>query len=75
MTLKCIVTWIVNHLHKLILCFQKYREYGISLDLDKCAFMEFLEMILGFIASKERKLLNPKKIQAILNMPPPKNPQ
>jgi hypothetical protein len=37
--------------------------------------MEFLEMILGFIASKERKLLNPKKIQAILNMPPPKNPQ
>ncbi len=32
-------------------------------------------MILGFIVSKESKLLNPKKIQAIINMLPPKNPQ
>jgi hypothetical protein len=32
-------------------------------------------MILGFIVSKERKLLDLKKIQAIINMPPPKNPQ
>jgi hypothetical protein len=30
---------------------------------------------LGFIVSKEGKLPNPKKIQAIVNMPPPKNPQ
>jgi hypothetical protein len=32
-------------------------------------------MVLGFIVSKERKLPYPKKIQAIVNMPPPKNPQ
>jgi hypothetical protein len=31
-------------------------------------------MILGFIVSKERKLLDPKKIQAIINVPPFKNP-
>jgi hypothetical protein len=37
--------------------------------------MGFLGMILGFIVSNEGKLLNPKKIQAIINMPPPKNPQ
>jgi hypothetical protein len=37
--------------------------------------MVFLGLILGFIVSKERKLPNPKKIQAIINMPPPKNPQ
>jgi hypothetical protein len=37
--------------------------------------MVFSGMILGLIISKERKLLNPKKIQAIVNMPPPKNPQ
>jgi hypothetical protein len=37
--------------------------------------MVFSGMILGFIVSKERKLPNPKKIQAIVNMPPPKNPQ
>jgi hypothetical protein len=30
---------------------------------------------IGFIISKEGKLLNPKKIQVIVNMPPPKNPQ
>jgi hypothetical protein len=32
-------------------------------------------MILGVIVSKERELPNPKKIQAIVNMPPPKTPQ
>jgi len=37
--------------------------------------MVFLGMILGFIISKEQKLPDPKKIQAIINMPPPKNPQ
>jgi hypothetical protein len=37
--------------------------------------MVFLEMILGFIVSKEGKVLDPKKIQAIVNMPPSKNPQ
>jgi hypothetical protein len=42
---------------------------------DKCAFMVFSGMILGFIVSKEGKLIDPKTIQAIVNMPPPKNPQ
>jgi Fe2+ transport system protein B len=32
-------------------------------------------MILGFIISKEGKLLDLNKIQAIVNMPPLKNPQ
>jgi hypothetical protein len=64
-----------HHLQKLILCFQKCKEYDISLNIDKCAFMVFSIMILGFTISKEGKLLDPKKIQAILNMPPPKNPQ
>jgi len=62
-------------MEKLKLCFQKCREYGINLNLDKCAFMVFLSMILGFIISKERKLPDPKKTQAIVNMPPPRNPQ
>ncbi len=48
---------------------------GINQNPDKCAFMVFSEMILGFIISKEGKLRDPKKIQAIVNMPPPKNPQ
>jgi hypothetical protein len=56
------------------LCFQKCREYGINLNPNKCAFMVFSGMILGFIISNEGKLLDPKKIQAIVNMLPPKNP-
>jgi hypothetical protein len=64
-----------SHLQKLRLCFQKCKEYGISLNLDKCAYMVFSRMILEFIISKERKLLHPKKIQAIVRMPPLKNPQ
>ncbi len=68
------MTWIVI-LKKFKLCFQKCREYGINMNLNKCAFMVFLGMILGFIVSKKKKLPNPKKMQAIINMPPPNNPQ
>jgi len=64
-----------SHLQKLKLCFQKCRKYGISLNPNKCAFTVFLGMILGFIISKEGKLLDPKKIHATVNMPPPKNAQ
>jgi hypothetical protein len=64
-----------SHLQKPKLCFEKCKEYGMSLNLNKCAFMVFSMMILGFIISKEGKLLDPKKIQVIVNMPPPKNPQ
>ncbi len=42
--------------------FSKMKKYGISLNLDKCAFMVFSGMTLGFIISKEGKLPNPKKI-------------
>jgi hypothetical protein len=65
---------VENQEQKFIPCFQKCREYDINLNLDKCAFMEFSRMILGCFVSKEGKLPNPKKIQAIVNMPPPKNP-
>jgi hypothetical protein len=42
-----------THLSKLQRCFEKCQEYMISLNLEKCAFMMFLKMILGFIVSKE----------------------
>jgi hypothetical protein len=38
-----------SRLQKLILCFQKCKEYGINLNPNKCAFMVFSGMILGFI--------------------------
>jgi hypothetical protein len=51
-----------THLQKLRLCFHKCREYNIGLNLEKCFFMVLLGMILGFIVSKEGKLLDLKKI-------------
>jgi hypothetical protein len=55
--------------------FSKVQRIFINVNLDKCAFMVFSRMILGFIVSKEGKLPNPKKIQVIINMPPSMNPQ
>jgi hypothetical protein len=37
--------------------------------------MVFSRTIFNFVVSKEGKLPDPKKIQVIVNMPPPKNPQ
>jgi hypothetical protein len=54
------------HLQKLRLCFKNYKEFRISLNPNKCTFMLFLGMILGFIISKEGKLPDRKKIQAIV---------
>jgi hypothetical protein len=37
--------------------------------------MVFLGLILGFIVSKEGKIPHLKKVQAIMNMPIPTDPQ
>jgi hypothetical protein len=63
-----------SHLMKLRLCFQKCKEYIITLNPQKCAFMVFLGLILRFIISKEGKILDPKKVQEIINMLVPTNP-
>jgi hypothetical protein len=57
-----------NQLMKVKLCFQKCKEYRINLNLEKFAFMVFSRLILRFIISKEGKILNLKKVQAIVNM-------
>jgi hypothetical protein len=51
-----------NHLIKLRICFKKCKEYKSILNLEKCAFMVFLGLILGFIVSKEGKIPDPKKV-------------
>ncbi len=64
-----------NHLMKFKLYFQKCREYKISFNPEKCAFMVFSRLILGFIISKEGKIPYLKKVEAIANIPTPINPQ
>ncbi len=51
-----------SHLMKLNLCFQKCKYYKINLNLEKCAFMVFSRLILGFIIIEEGKIPDPTKI-------------
>jgi hypothetical protein len=55
-----------THLVKFKLCFQKCKIFWINLNPNKCAFMVFSGIILGFIVSKEGKLSYPNKIQDII---------
>ena len=45
----------------------------MKLNLSKCAFGVLLRKFLGFMVSQRGIEANPDKIQAILNMEPPKN--
>ena len=59
---------IPDHLHKLRLCFEKCREYGISLNPAKCAFLVASGIILGHVVSKAGKMPDLKKIQVVQEM-------
>ena len=50
------------HLPKLQLYFEKYREFNISLNHEKCLLMVTFGVILGLIVSKDGKFPNSKKI-------------
>ncbi len=56
-------------------CFLKCKMFGISLSPNKCAFMVFSGTILGFIVSKEGKVMDLKKVKALVYMPIPTTPQ
>jgi hypothetical protein len=61
------------HLENFKKCFLKCREFGISLNPNKCTFMVFLRTIIGFIVSKKGKVMDPKKVQALISTPIPTN--
>ncbi len=64
-----------THLVKFWLCFNKCREFDISLNLEKFMSLVFFGVILGYIVFKEGKLLDLKKIIAIVDMLEPKTPK
>jgi hypothetical protein len=63
-----------THLPKLRLCFERRREFGISLNPEKCLMMVTSGIILGHVVSQDGKFPDPKKIQAIQDMPRPQRP-
>jgi hypothetical protein len=64
-----------THLAKFWLCFDKCRKFGITFNSEKCMFLVFFGVILGYIVSKEGRLPDLKKIATIVNMLEPKTPK
>lgn len=54
---------IVTYLDKLTLYLEKCREYNINLNPEKCLFLMFLGLILGYVVSKDGKFPDPKKLR------------
>ena len=57
-----------NHLH---LVFAAISEYEFKIKLEKCSFLQTSIKYLGYIIDKFGRRPDPKKIEAIVNMPPP----
>ena len=64
---------IDSDLPKLRLIFDRCRQYGVSLNPKKCIFYVPSSVILGYIVGREGKFPDPKKIQALIDMPIPKD--
>ena len=62
-----------SHLDDLEEIFETLRRYKMKLNPSKCAFGVSSGKFLGFMVSQRGIEVNPDKIQAILNMEPPKN--
>ena len=63
---------VATHLPKLRLDFERCRQYGVSLNPDKCIFYVPSGVILGYIVYQAGKFPDPKKIEALVNMLLPK---
>ena len=59
----------LTHLRKL---FERLRRYNLKLNPAKCAFGVPAGKLLGFIVSRRGIVLDPSKIKAISELPPPK---
>ncbi|XP_070047278.1 uncharacterized protein [Nicotiana tomentosiformis] len=61
-----------DHVGDLRKFFQRLRRYNLKLNPAKCAFGVPSEKLLGFIVSRHGIELDPSKIKAIQELPPPK---
>ena len=63
----------MRHPYHLRLVFERCRHYLFSLNPHKCIFCVKSGRLLGFIVSKEGIRVDPLKVEAILQLSPPKN--
>ena len=62
-----------GHITDLRKFFERIKEYKLRLNLQKCTFGVTTGKLLGFLVSDRRIEVDPLKIKAILDMPPPKS--
>jgi hypothetical protein len=62
-----------QHLDDLRIIFQRCRQYNIRLNPLKCVFCVTAGCLLGFIVSQSGITVDPLKVQAITEIPPPQN--
>jgi hypothetical protein len=62
-----------QHLDDLRIIFQWCRQYNIRLNPLKCVFCITVGCLLGFIVSQSDITMDPLKVQAITEIPPPQN--
>ena len=63
----------MHHPYHLRLVFKRCWHYSVRLNRHKCIFCVRSGHLLGFIISKEGIRFNPLKVEAILQLSPPKN--
>jgi hypothetical protein len=62
-----------QHLDDLRIIFQRCHQYNIRLNPLKCVFCITVGHLLGFIISQSGITMDPLKVQAIIEIPPPRN--
>ena len=60
-----------GHVANLRKFFERIKKYKLRLNTQKCTFEVTVGKLLGFLASNRGIEVDPLKIKAILNMPPP----
>ncbi|XP_062006106.1 uncharacterized protein LOC133723312 [Rosa rugosa] len=63
---------VADHIKNLGIVFDILLKYGMRLNPDKCVFGVLGGKFLGFVVNERGIEANPEKVQAILNMAPPK---
>ena len=71
--LKSIIEVFLHHPYHLRLVFERCRHYSVILNPHKCIFCMNSGRLLGFIVSKVGIRVDPLKVEAILQLSPPKN--
>ena len=63
---------LMDHLSDLEKVFDRLAKYHLMLNPKKCVFGVTFGKLLGFIVSRHGIEINPHKVKAIMDMPPPK---